>query len=95
MATTQLLANDVYKSAKDPSWDTKKIIVMESILRAKLAQHEEALDAPKQSGSEVIIAEDSPIDSFWGTGKDGTGQNQLGKLWMKIRAELPITYCYL
>jgi len=81
------LSNEKYKSAKDPVWNTKKLSVMESILRAKLDQHQEVRDALIKSGREEI-AEDSPIDVFWGRGKDGNGENQLGKLWMKIRSEI-------
>ncbi len=81
------LANITYKSARDPHWEDKKVAVMEAILRAKLAQHAEARDALARSGDEPIV-ENSPVDYFWGEGKDGTGQNQLGKLWMKIRSEL-------
>jgi ribA/ribD-fused uncharacterized protein len=90
-AKSPLLAKEIsntrYKSAKDPEWNNKKLIVMESILRAKLDQHEEVFNALAKSGDEDI-AEDSPIDSFWGRGKDGKGENRLGKLWMKIRSEL-------
>ncbi len=32
--------------------------------------------------------EDSPKDSFWGWGEDRCGQNNLGKLWMKLRDEI-------
>jgi N-glycosidase YbiA len=81
------IANEVYRAARDPEWDGKKVAVMERILRAKLAQHDEVLETLKRSGAQEI-AEDSPTDTFWGTGEDGTGRNQLGKLWMKIRTEL-------
>jgi ribA/ribD-fused uncharacterized protein len=81
------VSNQKYKSAKDPNWNTKKLSVMESILRAKLDQHQEVRDALIKSGDEEI-AEDSPVDGFWGRGKNGSGENQLGKLWMKIRSEL-------
>ncbi|HSX28189.1 MAG TPA: NADAR family protein [Candidatus Saccharimonadales bacterium] len=91
VAKSPLLAKEVsnqkYKSAKDPDWNTKKLSVMESILRSKLDQHQEVRNALMKSGDEEI-AEDSPIDAFWGRGKDGNGENQLGKLWMKIRSEL-------
>lgn len=90
LARSPLLAKEVanvqYKAAKDPDWENKKVGVMEAILRAKLAQHAEVAEALQQSGSQEIT-EDSPVDSFWGTGADGTGQNMLGKLWMKIREE--------
>ena len=82
----KVLANEVYKAAKDPDWESKKVEMMEKILRAKLAQHPEVADALKQSGDEDII-ENSPVDYFWGAGADGSGQNMLGKLWMKLRDE--------
>lgn len=81
------LANETYKAAKDPDWKNKKVAVVEEILRAKLTQHPEAREALRKSGDEEIV-EDSPTDYFWGIGADGTGQNVLGKLWMKLRAEM-------
>jgi ribA/ribD-fused uncharacterized protein len=80
------LANETYKAAKDSDWGSKKVAVVEEILRAKLAQHLEAQEALRESGHEEIV-EDSPTDYFWGEGADGSGQNVLGKLWMKLRDE--------
>ena len=80
------VANETYRWARDSDWDSKKLAVVEAILRAKLAQHPEAQEALKDSGDEDIV-EDSPTDYFWGAGADGTGRNMLGKIWMKIRAE--------
>jgi ribA/ribD-fused uncharacterized protein len=80
------LANETYRIAKDPDWKTKKVAVVEEILRAKIAQHPEAREALKESGREEIV-EDSPTDYFWGEGADGSGQNMLGTLWMKLRDE--------
>lgn len=82
----KVFANEIYKNAKDPDWESKKVEVMERILRAKLSQHTEAAEALAQSGDEDIV-EDSPTDYFWGEAADGTGQNMLGKLWVRIRAE--------
>ena len=39
------------------------------------------------TGDEEII-EDSPIDYYWGCGKDGSGKNMLGIIIMVIRDEL-------
>src|SRR2546421_494174 len=75
------LANETYKNAKDPDWESKKVAVLEEILRAKLAQHPEAQEALWKSGREDIV-EDSPTDYFWSEGADGSGQNMLGRLWM-------------
>jgi len=80
------LANETYRAAKDPDWAGKKLALLEEILRAKVAQHAEAQEALRESGREEIV-EDSPTDYFWGEGADGSGQNMLGKLWMKIRDE--------
>jgi ribA/ribD-fused uncharacterized protein len=80
------LANEKYRSARDPDWDGKKLAVVEEILRAKLAQHAEARDALIASCGEEVV-EDSPTDYFWGVGADGTGKNNLGKIWMKIRED--------
>ncbi|OZM76594.1 NADAR family protein [Pseudonocardia sp. MH-G8] len=78
------LANEKYRGARDPDWDSKKLAVVEEILRVKLAQHAEAREALIKSSGEEIV-EDSPTDYFWGAGADGSGQNLLGKTWMKIR----------
>jgi ribA/ribD-fused uncharacterized protein len=83
------LANEKYRAAKDPQWGRKKVGVVEAILRAKLAQHPEAQEALRKSGHEEIV-EDSPTDYFWGEGSDGSGQNMLGKIWMKLRAETQV-----
>jgi N-glycosidase YbiA len=36
------------------------------------------------------IIEDSPVDYFWGCGNDRTGQNHLGQILMRVRADLQI-----
>ncbi|MBI2888670.1 MAG: NADAR family protein [Candidatus Liptonbacteria bacterium] len=66
------------------SWQEERVRVMEEALRAKAAQHEDVREALKRTGKRMII-ENSPVDSFWGAGPDGKGENMLGKVWMKIR----------
>jgi predicted NAD-dependent protein-ADP-ribosyltransferase YbiA (DUF1768 family) len=39
------------------------------------------------TGDEEII-EAAPTDTYWGVGRDGTGQNKLGKIIARIRDEL-------
>ncbi len=80
------LANEVYRHFRIHRDEAAKIALMEDILRAKFAQHAEVQDALKRSGTEKIV-EDSPTDYFWGEGADGTGRDELGKLWIKIRSE--------
>ena len=72
------------KLNRSPSWNEDKVTIMEEILRAKLAQHEEVREVLVKTGSRTII-ENSPGDGFWGTGSDGRGENMIGKIWMKIR----------
>lgn len=38
--------------------------------------------------NDAEIIEASPIDFYWGEGKDGSGKNMLGKLLMQLREEL-------
>jgi ribA/ribD-fused uncharacterized protein len=65
----------------------KKAAIMEEIFRAKLQQHPDIALILMESGErELLKVWDT--DYYWGTGKDGSGQNVMGKLWMTLRAEL-------
>jgi len=68
-----------------PEYD--KDALMEKIFRAKLAEHPDLVSVLKASRSRHLIKV-APDDYYWGTGADGTGQNKMGKLWMKLRSEL-------
>ena len=68
-------------------WEDIKYEIMKNALRAKVARYEFMKESLLESGDQEI-AEASPYDYIWGTGKDGTGQNLLGKSWMEIREEL-------
>ncbi len=65
-------------------WGTIKLSVMEDILRAKVIQHVDVGDMLLGTVGKTII-ENSPVDSYWGCGPNGTGENRLGKILMKIR----------
>jgi len=65
-------------------WDETKVVWMEQICRAKLEQHPYIQRKLAESGTRELI-ESSPIDSFWGWGPNKDGQNNLGKIWMKLR----------
>jgi ribA/ribD-fused uncharacterized protein len=70
-----------------PLWDFEKVGVMLRILRAKAEQHEYVRRKLLETGERLLV-EDSWRDDFWGWGPNKDGQNQLGKLWMKVREEL-------
>ena len=76
-----------YKEHIIPDWDNRKLDIMEQILRLKVNQHPYVKKKLLETGGRELI-EDSHRDSFWGWGADKDGQNNLGKLWMKIRKEL-------
>lgn len=84
-AAKNIAATHVDKLPND--WHTIKIGYMEELLRAKVEQHEDVRELLLKTGTRTII-ENSPFDSFWGCGPDGTGKNMIGKLWMKIREEI-------
>jgi ribA/ribD-fused uncharacterized protein len=64
-----------------------KYVIMEKLCRAKLAQHTDVRTVLLATGNrELLKVYDSDYD--WGTGADFTGENKMGKLWMKLRAEL-------
>lgn len=95
-------ARDKVKNAKSPlealqlgrslpgkrnDWSSIKLDCMYQLLKAKVEQHEEVKSKLFASGNEEVV-EQNPNDDFWGSGPDGNGQNQMGKILMKIRDEL-------
>lgn len=75
------------KDKRQKNWDEIKVSVMEKLLRAKLEQNPYVKKKLLET-EDYLIVEDSPKDSFWGWGEDRQGENNLGKLWMKLRDEL-------
>ncbi len=86
-------AHDAFKLAernrdlRRHDWDDVKVDIMRGILRAKVDQHEYVRRKLLATGDRELI-ENSWRDDFWGWGPNRDGRNQLGKLWMEIRAEL-------
>ena len=86
-------AHEAFKLARSyadnvrPDWNDVRVSVMEEVVRAKLSQHPYVQQKLKETGDREII-EDSPVDPFWGWGPNKDGENQLGKIWMRLRAEL-------
>jgi len=73
----------------DPKWKNIRVTIMEEILRAKLKQNNFVRDILINTGNKIIV-EKNKKDSFWGWGPDHKGQNNLGKIWMKLRDELSV-----
>ena len=84
------LASDLANSnaaMEDPGWKSKRLALMEEILRCKLDQHDLIRDTLISSETKTII-EMNDNDAFWGWGADHNGENNLGKIWMKLRDEI-------
>jgi len=78
---------DANKGAIRPDWDAIKDEVMYRAVRRKFETHPELKAMLLATGDQEII-ESAPTDTYWGVGRDGTGQNKLGLIIARIRAEL-------
>jgi N-glycosidase YbiA len=70
-------------------WDQRKPDVMYLAVSTKFATHVDLMKLLLTTGDQEIV-ENSPVDYFWGCGADGSGQNHLGKILMRVRAEAAI-----
>jgi ribA/ribD-fused uncharacterized protein len=68
-------------------WESIKLIAMEWGLRVKFAPSTPLADMLIQTGDEELVEGNNWGDKFWGR-VNGDGENQLGRLLMKIRDEL-------
>ena len=78
---------DKNKAAMRADWDAVKDEVMYCAVRCKFASHPE-LKAMLLATDDEEIIEAVPTDTYWGVGRDGTGQNKLGKIIARVRDEL-------
>ena len=67
-------------------WDEMREEIMLSALRLKFSQPD-ARTLLLSTGDRMLV-ESSPFDYFWASGQDGSGQNRLGHLLMRVRREL-------
>lgn len=68
----------------ESKWSAIRYNIMLDINYEKYSQNNE-LKRVLLSTNNIEIVEDSPFDYIWGIGRDGSGQNLLGKALMKIR----------
>ena len=67
-------------------WDSVKVEILEDIVRAKFNQHEDLKEKLLETGDKQLIEGNWWNDTFWGVCR-GKGQNNLGKILMKLREE--------
>lgn len=70
-----------------PDWDRVKDDVMYRVIRAKFAQNSELTRALLATGDALLVEENTWNDTYWGV-CGNRGQNRLGEILMRIRAEL-------
>lgn len=70
-----------------PDWESVKVDVMRTAVRAKIRAHKKLTELLLSTGDEELI-EDAARDYFWGCGADGSGQNWLGRILMEVREDL-------
>lgn len=68
-------------------WEKIKDEVMYHILKAKFTQHSNLREILVKTGNRKIV-EHTRNDRYWADGGDGSGQNKLGLLLMRLRDEL-------
>jgi ribA/ribD-fused uncharacterized protein len=78
---------DKHRGEIRPDWDAVKDEVMYRAVKRKFELHAELRELLLATGDEAI-EENAPTDYYWGVGRDGTGQNKLGKIIERIRSEL-------
>ncbi|PIR73910.1 MAG: hypothetical protein COU35_05245 [Candidatus Magasanikbacteria bacterium CG10_big_fil_rev_8_21_14_0_10_47_10] len=86
-AASAYLAREYGQSPEGRGKNIDKVATMKEIMRAKLEQHADVKRSLIETG-DSIIEKNHPLDSFWGTGSDGMGENVMGKIWMELRNEI-------
>lgn len=92
LAISKLTAGEAKRAGKQirnmrKDWSEVRVLVMEEIVRDKFYRHPELKDKLLATGGQHLAEENYWGDRFWGT-VDGCGQNNLGKILMKVRDEM-------
>lgn len=73
-----------------PDWEEKKVEIMADLLYQKFSKRNPELrERLKATGSEELVEGNTWGDTFWGVCK-GVGQNNLGKLLMRLRTRIQL-----
>ena len=70
-------------------WESVKDAIMEQVVRAKFSQNPDLLKKLIDTGDLELVEGNAWHDTYWGVDlKTGKGENHLGRILMKVRAEL-------
>lgn len=70
-----------------PDWEEVKYDIMYEIVKAKFTQNEDLKEKLLATGDEYLEEGNNWGDKVWGT-VNGEGENNLGKILMRVREEL-------
>ena len=76
-----------FEAERRSDWRSQKVDRMQLALWAKFTQHPDLLRDLLSTGKARLV-ERAADDPFWGDGADGSGENMLGQLLMKVRDRL-------
>ncbi len=68
-------------------WDHIRDNIMRIAVETKFRQNLDIKEKLLNTGNAKLI-ENSPVDYYWGCGKDGSGKNRLGFILMEVRDKL-------
>ncbi len=68
-------------------WEGIRLSVMEDVQMAKFKQYPELREKLLATGDAELIYNNDCGDAYWGI-YEGTGENNLGKILMKVRGRL-------
>lgn len=87
-STAKAMANDGTRPVR-PDWEAVRYGIMQAAVLKKFETHKDLREFLLATGDEILV-EESPTDYYWGCGADGTGQNNLGKILIEVRALLRV-----
>jgi ribA/ribD-fused uncharacterized protein len=70
-------------------WESVKVGIMETLVRAKFVSHPELRAALLATGEGRLVEGNTWGDAFWGVCR-GAGKNHLGRILMRVRGELAV-----
>lgn len=76
------------KKYKKGDWSKVKYLNMEKVLKLKVKQNPIVMKKLLATGDYIIAEYCTDEDTEWGLDNNNLGDNNLGKIWMKIRSEL-------
>lgn len=76
------------KVALRPDWEKVKFQIMEDLVRQKFTSNRNLSAWLLETGDRPLIEMNTWGDRIWGVDPQGVGENHLGKILMKVRAEL-------